>query len=378
MKTSSFFDSPKRWSKRKHRLLGKYLPPFSAKLGSKAPLIYCVDGFAGKAKYDNNQPGSPLLIAQIANKCAAWKKPVTLKLINVEADPENYKSLCYITQSWESSGIVTNLLGKFGEAVPKIISHIGNAPALFFLDPFGPTSVKFADLRPILERNQQATELIINFDVDGLRRIVDSINSRDNNLQASKRNKTNIANVTEIIGSNKWKVEVESGSVATHEREKLLLHEYITNLSSYGYNVASYAVRKDVGKTPKYYLIFCTRHADGIKLMNSFIREEEDELIRDSAGNPAQFLLPSEEFDVVQQETQRRRVELRQLILKYLQENTQTTRGQIRHHFVFERFGEFHDKDYNFTLKELIQDVRLQTGHGRKSINDTVPLTFIP
>jgi len=178
MKSTSFFESPKSWSKRKHRLLGKYLPPFSAKVGSKSPLIYCVDGFAGKAKYDDNQPGSPLLIAQIADKCAAWQKPVYLKLINVEDDLTNYSSLRHITQSWETKGVITNLQGEFGDLVPTVISQIRTAPALFFIDPFGPTSVKFAHLRPILERSQRATELIINFDADGLRRIGDTMHSR--------------------------------------------------------------------------------------------------------------------------------------------------------------------------------------------------------
>jgi len=202
--------------------------------------------------------------------------------------------------------------------------------------------------------------------------------SRAKTPKTAKATKTNVANVTEIIGSGQWRAEFASGSFSTQARESLLLHEYMNNLSDYDYNVAAYPIREGIGKAPKYYLIFCTRHPDGVKLMNSFIREEEDELLKDSTTTPNQLLLPSEEFDIAHREVHRRRKELYQLVSTYLQENHQTTRGQIRHHFIFERFGDFHDKDYNFVVKELIQAGKLQTGHGRKSINDEEPLTFIP
>lgn len=378
MKHASFFDSPKSWSKRKHRLLGKYLLPFSAKTGSWAPLIYCVDGFAGKAKYGDNEPGSPLLMAHVANKCAAWQKPVHLRLINIESNGNNFDSLRYITQSWESKGIITNLHGEFGDLVPNVISQISEAPAFFFIDPFGSTAVKFSHLRPILERNQRTTELIINFDADGLRRIGDTLHSRTKTPTTLKTTQTNIANVTEIIGSDKWKGKFEVGNLTTKERERILLDEYMSNLSAYDYNVAAYAIRESKGKSPKYYLVFCTRHSAGIILMNSFIREEEDELLRDSTTKPDQPLLPSEEFDVILQEVQHRRKELSTLILDYLQKTNKTTRGQIRQHFIFNRFGEFHDKDYNAVMQELLNTAKVRSGHGRKRINDDEPLTYFP
>src|SRR5947209_19440015 len=115
-----FFANLKIWSKRKHRLLGKYLPPFSAKVGSWAKVIYCVDGFAGAAKYEDGSPGSPLMMAQLADDCASWRRPVTLRLINVENDPVNYKSLKDITQPWESKGSVTNIRTHCGDLILEL------------------------------------------------------------------------------------------------------------------------------------------------------------------------------------------------------------------------------------------------------------------
>jgi three-Cys-motif partner protein len=372
-----FFANLKSWSKRKHRLLGKYLPPFSAKVGSWAKVIYCVDGFAGAAKYEDGSPGSPLMMAQLADKCASWRRPVNLRLINVENDPDNYKSLKAITEPWESKGIITNKEGQFGDLIPEILSMIANNPAFFFIDPYGPTYVLFSHLLPILERAQRATELIINFDADGLRRIADTMHARITTQQVSKAVLTNIENVTEIIGSDQWKQHFREGKFSTQERETLLLRIYMENISQHDYAVTAYPIRKSIKDSPKYFLVYCTRHPDGIVLMSNFIREEEDTLLEESTVDVSQPKFPSEEFDDLQQEIIERRKELAALALEYLNEHKQTTRGEIRRHFSFKRFGYFSDKDYNAIVKDLIDVNRLLPRHGKKRINDDEPLTFV-
>ncbi len=372
-----FFASPKVWSKRKHRLLGKYLQPFSAKIGSWAKLIYCIDGFAGAAKYEDGSPGSPLMMAQLANKGASWRKPVNLRLINVESNPENYKSLKHITQSWESTGVVSNLEGRFGDLVPSILSTISDHPALFFIDPYGPTHVIFSHLLPILKREQRATELIINFDADGLRRIADTMHSRVSTQKANKTALTNIENVTEILGSDIWKKPFADENFSTQERERMLLKIYMENIARHGYTVAAYAIRKSLKDSPKYFLVYCTRHPDGLVLMSNFIREEEDRLVEEATVDDLQPKLPSEEFNELQQEIISRRKELATLTLEYLQGHKRTTRGAIRKHFSLERFGDFSDKDYNAVVKDLIDADKLLPGHGKKRINDDEPLTFV-
>lgn len=320
-----FFANPKVWSKRKHRLLGKYLPPFSAKVGSWAKLIYCVDGFAGAAKYDDGSPGSPLMMAQLADKCASWRRPVNLRLINVENNPDNYKSLKHITQSWESKGIVTNLEGQFGDLVPAVLSTISNNPAFFFIDPYGPTYVLFSHLLPILKREQRATELIINFDADGLRRIADTMHSRTSTQRAVKAALTNIENVTEILGSDQWKNPYREGNLPTQEREKILLRLYMENIAKYDYTVTAYPIRKSIKDTPKYFLVYCTRHPDGVVLMNNFIREEEDSLLEEATVDVYQPKFPLEEFNELQQEIIGRRKELSILLFEYLEKHSLTT-----------------------------------------------------
>ncbi len=373
--TDPFFKSPKVWSRRKHRLLRKYLTPFVAKVGSQSPLVYCVDGFAGAGVYEDGSLGSPLLMANLADEAASWSHSINLKIINVESDRENFLSLSERTLQWTERGVIHNLHGEFGNLVPEILSEIGGTRALFFIDPFGPTDLSFSSLRPIFERPQRVTELIINFDLDGLRRIADTLYSKAQAPQTRKTVQTNIARVTEILGSDDWKAQF-SPSLSSEARESVLLDVYTKNLRKFGYEVVCYPIRKALGDSPKYYLIYCTRHPDGVMLMNDIVRDEEDELLRDSASKPGQLTLPSTEFDAVQQEILQRRELLKELVLADLRRVKKTTRGQIKRKYKFERFGEFHEKDYNSVVQEFVNIGLVTTQHGRKRFNDNEMLTY--
>jgi len=373
MKREEFFHYLKPWSERKHRLLGKYLKPFSAKVASITPNreIFCIDCFAGAARYDDGKEGSPLMLAKLSDACSQWQVPVTFKIINVEPNLENFLSLEGETQSWIQKGIVTNINKKFSEAVPEILSKIGNVPALFFIDPFGPTSVYFSHLLPILRRSQSATELIVNFDTDGLQRIADATQSRSDNPKTVKAIPTNIQNVTEIIGRNDWLSRYQSTNFSTQDKQKFLLSLYIENLARFGYAVATYAIREALGKATKYHLIYCTRHNDGIFLMNDFIFEEENSMLSDHFEN-RMTLFPTS-FD---DENENRRKELSLLVQSFLKENTKTTRKHIKHNLIFEHFAQFHSKDYRAVVQELIDSEELHASHGKKRINDDESLTY--
>ncbi len=378
MKRDSFFDRTKEWSQRKHRLLAKYLKPFTAKLGSWNPTVYCIDGFAGVGKYSDNRDGSPLIMAQLADESASWGKPVNLKIINVEAKRAHFQELCQHTKTWSDQGIVKNIPGKFNKLVPDILSQINTAPAFFFVDPYGPTKIPFCDLLPILKRSVRATELIINFDADGLRRLGDRIHKNVSTERGLKGALTTIALVTKILGTDFWEEKFETGELSSQERDDLLLETYVRNLRRYEYSVVAYPVREAIGKAPKYYLLYCTRHSDGISLMNDFICEEEDQMIEESTAIPlgktgSLFSI----FDSVQTKENERRERLRTLILEGFRETKTTTRGKIKKRLKHIEFGKFHEKDYNAVVKGLIDGGILKTGNGRKQINDDIELTLL-
>ena len=374
--TTNFFENLKPWSRRKHRLLSKYLPPFSAKVAKATNNreIFCVDGFAGAARYDDGSDGSPLLIARFSDECASWRDPVLLKLINVEADANNkgiFESLEQATAEWGAKGIVTNINKDFRSALTEILRIIGYSPALFFIDPFGPTHLHFEDLKPILTRNQRITELIINFDQDGLRRIANAAFSERINPKAAS---TNSQNISKVIGSDEWKDKLSNENLSSSESEAILLHEYMSNIANFGYDVVAYPIRETLGAKPKYYFVYCTRHGDGIALMNDFIREEEDLLY----GDHVQVTLPlfCDEASL-SNAIESRRAQLRSIIEGYLAKDSVVTRGKVRDVLIQSHFGEFHSKDYNAVIQGMLKEGFLREASGKTRINDDHVLNIV-
>jgi len=376
MNPHEFFDYLRPWSKRKHRLLRKYLPPFIAKVAKATSdrEIYCVDGFAGAASYDDGSEGSPLLIARFSDECAQWQNPVFLRLINVEADSRKegiFSSLEGATAEWKEKGVVTNIHSDFRSALPEILRTIGRSPALFFIDPFGPTHLYFDDLRPIFLRDNRITELIINFDQDGLRRIVDAGSSERTNPKAAA---TNLENISKVIGSNGWKSQILGGNLTTLEAEAVLVREYMANIAKYGYDVVAYPIRDILESNPKYHFVYCTRHRDGIALMNDFIRDEEDLLY----GNYVEekLTLFSSEASL-SNEIESRRLELTDLVKDVISRRQIVTRGQIRNELVPAKFGKFHSKDYNAVVQDLLKIGFIRETGGKTRINDQDSLRIV-
>jgi three-Cys-motif partner protein len=373
MKTKNFFNDLQIWSKRKHRIVGKYLVPFSAKVGSISTEIFCVDGFAGQGVYEDGSEGSPLLMAHVADEAADWSKPINLKLINVEAKHKNFEVLRLATKPWVDKGIVTNLEGRFDRKMPEIMMAIGNSPAFVFLDPYGPGPIHLSYLRPLLERRQSITEFIINFNAEGLRRMAEFLNADPQTEQFRKARLTSINNTTEILGRDRWKQAFSDPLIDAQRRKKFLVRDYMDTLSQFGYKIVAYPIRESLGAAAKYYLLYGTRHRDGIFLMNGLIRREEDEIAREYYERGAQTSL----FDEVQAEIVSRRRALRNLIATYAEERKRLTRRAIMTHFIYTKFAQYHDTDYRAAVQQLIEEGVLATSTGKSRINDDVVLTYV-
>lgn len=368
--SKDFFEKLRPWSGRKHRLLQKYLPPFSAKVAktSSSRTIYVVDGFAGSGTYTDGADGSPILIAKFSDVCLRWTDSVHLRVVNVEADKDNegiFENLEEATRRWVKSGTVLNIRSEFGAAVSRILAVIGDDPTLFFIDPFGPTDLRFADIKPILSRARGVTELIINFDQDGLRRITDAALSKNT---PSKTAETNIANITAIIGSDGWRRRLEEASHKSTDAEEILVDEYKRNLSAFGFTVIAYPIREELKSHPKYHFVYCTRHHDGVQLMNDFICEEEDRLYGEHVEGRLSLFAEEASLDTVIRD---RRKALRRLIERYLLENERVTRGDIMAALIRGKPGNFHTKDIVDVVKDLLSEGRLREMNGKTRINDS-------
>ena len=78
-----FFKEKKVWSTIKDNLLGCYLVPYFAKILSMGNPVLYVDCFAGKGKFDDGNPGSPIIALNSLQKSLNVSKHPSIPKVNM-------------------------------------------------------------------------------------------------------------------------------------------------------------------------------------------------------------------------------------------------------------------------------------------------------
>lgn len=71
---SDFFKKKKLWSEVKDQLLCCYLTPYFQKVLRTGKPIFYVDCFAGKGRFDDGEPGSPIIALDARKSCLSKTK----------------------------------------------------------------------------------------------------------------------------------------------------------------------------------------------------------------------------------------------------------------------------------------------------------------
>jgi three-Cys-motif partner protein len=272
MAEQDFFEEQKEWSRRKIIILGKYFKTFARILGSPGQPVYYVDGFAGPGIYDDRGTGSPIVAARIAVDLSQSPKAYDVKCINVEANRRFYDNLCTNLAEF-SPDVVVNRFGEFDRHLPEILSLIGNAPTLFFLDPFGLGRLDWQILEPLFTRLAK-TEVLINFNTRQARRLAGFLNSNYAHAESW------VGKLTSVMGTEKWIRDwTDAKRKDTDERAETLACIYREQLLGPGRFswACSYPIRSIPDEALKYHLIYGTRHPLGIDIMNEILCGVEEE-----------------------------------------------------------------------------------------------------
>lgn len=160
----------KRNTQVKHDILSDYLTRWAAILsGGRSQqriIFHYVDGFAGKGRYQEGEPGSPLIAMKIGQKLHDHRGGnVVLNCYNVERRPDWFESLereiDELRSRYPSVG-VANFCGLFQTHSDEILGRIpANQNTFVFIDPFGYKGVELAQILKFLERRR--SEVFITF-----------------------------------------------------------------------------------------------------------------------------------------------------------------------------------------------------------------------
>ncbi|MGI8913956.1 MAG: three-Cys-motif partner protein TcmP [Chloroflexota bacterium] len=268
-----FFDQRREWSRWKHETLRRYLARFVGILCSHNRFVYQIDAFAGAGAYRAQHiPGSPLLAATIAEWFTAHQKlTCELRCINVEPNHREFQRLVAETAKYPSP-IVHNRRGEFGDLLGDILATIRDAPALFFLDPYGFKGMEWNTVYQVADRfHHFPTELIINFNGDELYQAAGWRDSVDRTKAPAF-----VQTVTAFFGTDDWLRVCDSAMTKAQCIEQLadLYMDRLTRII--GGFVARYPVRTRKGQL-KYYLLFATKHARGVREFSDIIFDVESQ-----------------------------------------------------------------------------------------------------
>lgn len=266
MSEEDFFSSKRPWSRIKDAILGSYMSPYFAKL-SRVPnrKFLVIDAFAGPGRFEDGQPGSPLIICQAAEKYARDN----YEAIFINIAEEHHQKLSSILQraNFRNAKAVH---GDSRDVLREIHSRLDEPLTVFlYMDPFGLKETSFDLMRPFIERNPDySTEILVNLQAPALHRLAarDAFSENPDSETIRSFHRT----LSQVLGGDYWKRPMLHDELPAREREETVIRGYRELLSSTNYlrYTGACPIQQSRSSRAKYYMIFASRHLDATKLFN--------------------------------------------------------------------------------------------------------------
>lgn len=263
-----FFDSLEPPAVLKHGILRRYPDVFSSAAGGATGRVVLLDGYAGRGRYNDGAPGSPILLLDTAARLSAFRR---VECVFVELQPDNYDVLKGVVEEHGGETPRTSLQGDLSRHLPEIMRSADGAALFAFLDPFG-TALDYDELVSVIfgRPRYPATEVLLHFSVGAIRRTAGLLRARASEL--SDADHKTIARADRFLGGSWWHETAlqmtDQPKVATRVAE-MVAADYCQRVCAATDCLAmSYPVRNQPDHEPAYYLTLFTRHPYGLWRFN--------------------------------------------------------------------------------------------------------------
>lgn len=360
----SFFERKRRWSKRKDRILAYYLEPYLAKVARLRRPILIVDGFAGPGKFGDGELGSPLIICEKAR--AAIARGADISVWCIEHVDGLYARL---EDNLSGFSFALALPGQFLEHVPRICSAAETHTVFLYVDPYTVEGLDWSALDAVFQHLQESgasVELLLNFNASSfvrrglatLRQEVPDVDPKIEDPEESDArplHSPSAERLTRIVGGPWWK-DLLTGTKGFPEQVNGVTQRLSAQLRERFSEVGYTAIRaKQTHVLPKYYLMFASRHSDGLELMN-------DAMVKSRGVSMFYVNLFS-------------RDDLEKLILRLSGE--WIGRGTLILQVIRKAFCMFTRAEIRGCIEDLLKARKLRSSTGRTRINDRVQVIHV-
>ncbi|MBI3184666.1 MAG: three-Cys-motif partner protein TcmP [Myxococcales bacterium] len=264
----------------KHEILRRYLGAWFPILGTYHGRILYIDGFSGPGRYQNGEPGSPMIALDVAvNHRKSTSGEIVFWFIEERDD-----RLAHLKQELAALHLPAHFkvraeAGRFDEKFGNVLASIEAdkntlAPTFAFIDPFGFSGIPFSLIQRLL--GHKRCEAFITFMVDAINRFLE--HPEDKVVQ----------HIAEAFGGDEA-VQIAKGP---GDRIVKLRELYQRKLSSVAKYVRYFEMRDRQDRT-QYYLFFATNNELGhLKMKEAMWKMDPDGDFRFSdATNPGQLVL---------------------------------------------------------------------------------------
>ena len=313
-RNDDFFVEKKAWSIVKDELLGCYFRPYVSKiLHTYKPLVY-VDCFAGKGKFEDGNPGSPLIALDVINQCQA---STTVSGTNIEATFIDLNYADDLRENLKAYPLVRIVPGKYEDNIRSILKGKNGCNVFLYIDPYGIKALQCTMFDDFAKGKFNSIELLINMNSFGFIReachamgtsfddkeIFDDLVEYDSSkMDTSEKS---IKELNGIAGGEYWQAIItayKKHEIDGYDAEAQFAEKYCMRLmESYTY-VLNMPLRIKKGQRPKYRLIHATNHRDGCLLMADNIRKRWDLLQDIQTGGQMQLFTETPENEIIDED----------------------------------------------------------------------------
>lgn len=246
-------------------ILGKYLAAFGRVLLSKNPQINYFDGFAGPGEYDKGVPGSPIRALQTFKNSHREKQALC---VFIEAREDRYKNLVEKVEAYLRDNPTVRrpmiIHGEFEQVIGPELDRLAREnkqlhPSLFFIDPFGFSGVRLTTIRKIL--GMPKCEVYFNLSYNSINRFIE--------VDKVEEHVMGLFEDGAVLEALK---KLKPGE----RREDVIRDHFVRALQERGGAkwVLPFRVNRDDRKATAYYLLHCTNHPLGMRIMKEVMAGE--------------------------------------------------------------------------------------------------------
>lgn len=304
---SDFFKVKNQWSEVKDKLLGCYLKPYFQKLLTSGKPICYVDCFAGKGRFDDGKPGSPLIALTIRDDCLNSSKSLRNNCrLDIHCIEYNHASdLRYNLKTYSTDSYSPNIIeGKYEDNIELLLKHNLKSNVFLYIDPYGIRALEYSIFQNLGTCAFNSLEMLINFNSfgffrdacralrvnyendDALSNLSDLVEYAPTSINDSEQSQDLL---TKIAGGDYWKAIVNdfnTNKIRGYQAEKRLSNEYKQQLKQKYRYVLDMPIRLKSGHRPKYRMIHISNHEDGCFLMAQNMQIRGEELFTSKISTP--------------------------------------------------------------------------------------------